>query len=197
MVWYSASAMQAIAELKSNGENGLADVQARKLLDNYGENRLESGKKDSVIKRFFAQFADFSVMILLVACVISFLTGFIEGKGDFIEPIVILAIVILNAAIGAFQEQRAEKAIEALYAMADLFDNTYVIDLMKYGFDNENVRLWMDVEGEEIKEGTDVVKGVNEKLPSYKKIARYKIRRTEFAKTTTAKIQRFKYSDKN
>ena len=118
MVWYSASAMQAIAELKSNGENGLADVQARKLLDNYGENRLESGKKDSVIKRFFAQFADFSVMILLVACVISFLTGFIEGKGDFVEPIVILAIVILNAAIGVFQEQRAEHAIEALRKMS-------------------------------------------------------------------------------
>ena len=118
MVWYSASAMQTIAELKSNGENGLADVQARKLLDNYGENRLESGKKDSVIKRFFAQFADFSVMILLVACVISFLTGFIEGKGDFVEPIVILAIVILNAAIGVFQEQRAEHAIEALRKMS-------------------------------------------------------------------------------
>ena len=43
----------------------------------------------------------------------------------------------------------------------------------------------------------DVVKGVNEKLPSYKKISKFKVRRTEFAKTTTAKIQRFKYSDKN
>ena len=118
MVWYSASAIQTVAELKSNGENGLTDVQARKLLEKNGENKLESGKKESVIKRFFAQFADFSVMILLVACVISFLTGFIEGKGDFVEPIVILAIVILNAAIGVFQEQRAERAIEALRKMS-------------------------------------------------------------------------------
>ena len=118
MVWYSVSARQTAAELKSDEEKGLSDSQARKLLEKNGENRLESGKKQSVVKRFFAQFADFSVMILLVACVISFLTGFIEGKGDFVEPIVILAIVVLNAAIGVYQEQRAERAIEALKKMS-------------------------------------------------------------------------------
>lgn len=118
MVWYSASAGQTVNELGSDSEKGLSDAQARKLIEKHGENKLESGKKPSLIKRFFAQFADFSVMILLVACVISFLTGIIEGKGDFVEPIVILAIVILNAAIGVFQEQRAERALEALKKMS-------------------------------------------------------------------------------
>ena len=118
MVWYSASAGQTVNALGSDSEKGLSDAQARKLIEKHGENKLESGKKPSLIKRFFAQFADFSVMILLVACVISFLTGIIEGKGDFVEPIVILAIVILNAAIGVFQEQRAERALEALKKMS-------------------------------------------------------------------------------
>lgn len=118
MDWYSVSANYTVGELKSNGESGLTDLQGRKMLEKYGENKLESGKKQSVIMRFFAQFADFSVMILLVACVISFLTGIIEGKGDFVEPIVILAIVLLNAAIGVFQEQRAERAIESLKKMS-------------------------------------------------------------------------------
>ncbi len=62
----------------------------------------------------------------------------------------------------------------------------------RFGKDEDEIT---DTELNEIMD--DVVKGVNEKLPSYKKISRFKIRRTEFAKTTTAKIQRFKYSDKN
>ncbi len=118
MHWHSKSALQTADELKSNIARGLGDSPARKLLEKHGENKLEGKKKASIIRRFFAQFADFCVVILFIACIISFLTGFIEGNGDFVEPIVILIIVILNAAIGVFQEQRAEKAIEALKKMS-------------------------------------------------------------------------------
>lgn len=118
MLWHSKTAMQTADELKSNTVNGLSDSAARKRLEKYGKNRLEGKKKASLIRRFFAQFADFCVVILFIACIISFMTSLLEGSGDFVEPIVILMIVVLNAAIGVFQEQKAEKAIEALKKMS-------------------------------------------------------------------------------
>lgn len=118
MLWHSKTALRIASELKSDVSNGINDSDARKLLQKYGENKLEGKKKASLIRRFFAQFADFCVIILFIACIISFLTSLIEGSRDFVEPIVILMIVILNAVIGVFQEQKAEKAIESLKKMS-------------------------------------------------------------------------------
>ncbi len=118
MDWHSKSVSQTADILKSDAANGMNDSAARKLLEKHGENRLEGKKKASLLRRFLAQFSDFCVIILFIACIISFLTSLMEGSRDFVEPIVILMIVILNAAIGVFQEQRAEKAIEALKKMS-------------------------------------------------------------------------------
>jgi Ca2+-transporting ATPase len=118
MLWHSKTVLRIASELKSDVSNGITDSDARKRLQKYGENKLEGKKKASLIRRFFAQFADFCVIILFIACIISFLTSLIEGSGDFVEPIVILMIVILNAVIGVFQEQKAEKAIESLKKMS-------------------------------------------------------------------------------
>ncbi len=118
MDWHTLSVLQTSEKLKSDSENGLNEQAVKKLRERYGENKLKGKKKVSVFRRFIAQFSDFCVIILFVACIISFLTSLIEGNGDFIEPIVILLIVIINAAIGVFQEQRAEKAIEALKKMS-------------------------------------------------------------------------------
>ncbi|MBQ2847829.1 MAG: calcium-translocating P-type ATPase, PMCA-type [Clostridia bacterium] len=118
MNWHSFSALQTARQFNSDSEKGINENTAKKLLEKYGENRLEGKKKASLLRRFLAQFSDFCVIILFIACIISFLTSLIEGSGDFVEPIVILMIVILNAAIGVFQEQRAEKAIEALKKMS-------------------------------------------------------------------------------
>ncbi len=108
------SAQAVIEKLGSDKKNGLSESQAKKRFERDGENRLAEKKKASLIRRFLEQFSDFCVIILFVACIISFATGIIEGKGDFVEPIVILSIVILNAVIGVYQESRAEKAIDAL-----------------------------------------------------------------------------------
>lgn len=114
MLWHSKTAIQTSEELKSDISHGLSDSAARKLIGKYGENKLEGNKKSSLIRRFIAQFSDFCVIILFIACIISFLTSLIDGSKDFIEPIVILMIVVLNAVIGVFQEQKAEKTIDAL-----------------------------------------------------------------------------------
>ncbi len=118
MSWHTLSAMQTASRLKSDTEKGLTEQTARVLFEKHGENKLEGKKKTSLFRRFVAQFSDFCVIILFIACIISFITSLIEGNGDFVEPIVILLIVILNAVIGVFQEQRAEKAIEALKKMS-------------------------------------------------------------------------------
>lgn len=118
MEWHTQNADAVAAELRSNIRNGLTEHQAKKLLEENGSNSLKNKKKASIIRQFFMQFSDFCVIILFISCIISFATGFIEGNGDFVEPIVILLIVILNATIGVIQERRAEKALEALKKMS-------------------------------------------------------------------------------
>lgn len=118
MDWYLLSAEKTAAALKSNISQGLSEQAAKLILNKCGENKLSGKNKPSLLKQFISQFSDFCVIILFIACIISFLTGLLEGKGDFVEPIVILLIVILNAAIGVYQERRAEKALEALQKMS-------------------------------------------------------------------------------
>lgn len=118
MNWHSFSAEKTAEALKSDIKKGLSEKEAEKRLEKNGANELQSREKPSLIKRFFAQFKDFCVIILFIACIVSFATGILEGKGDFVEPVVILIIVILNAVIGVIQEQKAEKAIEALKKMS-------------------------------------------------------------------------------
>ncbi len=118
MDWHTISAAEAASALSSSLEGGLSEQSAKLLLSKHGENKLNAKKGPSLFRQFIAQFSDFCVIILFIACIISFITGIIEGKGDFIEPIVILLIVVLNAATGVYQERRAEKALEALQKMS-------------------------------------------------------------------------------
>ena len=114
MDWHCITAQDAAKMLKSNINNGLDEQAAKILLKAHGENKLQDKKKPSIVKQFFGQFSDFCVIILFIACIISFVTSILDGSRDFIEPAVILLIVILNAVIGVFQERRAERALEAL-----------------------------------------------------------------------------------
>lgn len=118
MDWHTLSAEETASALKSSLENGLSEQAAKTALIKLGENKLNDKKKPSILRQFIAQFSDFCVIILFIACIISFLTSLIEGNKDFVEPIVILLIVILNAAIGVFQERRAERALESLQKMS-------------------------------------------------------------------------------
>ncbi len=113
MDWHSMSGRQTEEYLKTDRKNGLTTGEARRRLNRDGKNILTQKKKQSVISKFFMQFADFMVLILLAAAAISFITAF-SGDGDFIEPIMILLIVIINAAVGTIQECRAERAIDSL-----------------------------------------------------------------------------------
>ena len=108
-----------IEEQKSDIKNGLSSEEAKARLNTYGLNKLAQKKKKGLFIKFLEQFKDVMIIILLIAAVISFVIAIIEGDAEgFIEPALILLIVIINAIIGVFQENKAEKALEALQNMS-------------------------------------------------------------------------------
>lgn len=108
---------EVISELKTNDKTGLTSQEAQQRLSEHGYNKLESKKKKSFLKMFAAQFKSFMIIILLVAAAISGVVGVTEGEGLF-DTYIILGILVLNALIGAFQEKKAEKSLEALISLA-------------------------------------------------------------------------------
>ncbi len=118
MSWHNMTAQAVADALGTSVRSGLSEREAKKRLERDGENRLSGKKRKSIIVEFFEQFKDFTVLILLAASAISFLTSFLEEQGDLADPIIILVIVVLNAAIGVFQQRRAERSIEALKNMS-------------------------------------------------------------------------------
>ena len=113
---YLESYEDVLKEQKSS-EEGLTSAEAEKRLAQVGRNRLEEGKKDSLLKRFLNELADPMIIILIVAAVISGITAFYEGE-SFADVIIIMAVVIINAVLGVVQESKAEAAIEALQEIA-------------------------------------------------------------------------------
>jgi len=108
-----------IKQLDTDYDKGLSYAQAEKLLHQYGENRLKEGRKKTAVQRFIEQFKDVMILILLAAAVISFTIAAIEGnRSEFFEPFLILLIVVLNAIMGVLQENKAEKALEALKSLS-------------------------------------------------------------------------------
>ncbi len=114
MRYYELTAQETAQKLNTDINNGLTDKEARKRLAKYGRNCIVEKKKKSVFARFFEQFNDFMIVILLCAAGVSFATSFLLGNAEITEPIIILAIVVLNALLGTFQEVRAEHSLEAL-----------------------------------------------------------------------------------
>ena len=105
---------QTLANLKVT-EKGLTDKQAKEYIKQNGKNELERVKKQSFIKCFFKQFLNIMVAILLVSAIISLTIAIIDKEyGDLFEGFVILFIVIMNALIGVFQENKAQACIEDL-----------------------------------------------------------------------------------
>ena len=119
MKYYLESAEAVFNEVQSSPE-GLSSTEAAARLEKNGKNKLAEAKKDSTLKKFFDQMKDPMIIILLVAAVISAATEMIEA-GGFVPPtdsIIILVVVLINAILGVVQENKAEKAVEALQKMS-------------------------------------------------------------------------------
>lgn len=117
-MWYNGSKEAVLERLGTGVRAGLTQGEVLQRQQRYGRNELAHKKEDSLLVRFLAQFQDYMVIILLIAAAISFAVSLFNGEADFFDPIIILAIVVLNAMIGVFQESKAQKALEALQKMS-------------------------------------------------------------------------------
>ncbi len=108
---YNQSIEAIASELETHLDTGLSHNEATKRLEEEGPNQLEEMKPRPLILKFFDQIKDFMILVLLLAALVSFLTG--EGAEGFL----IIGIVLVNAILGLVQEERAEKALESIKAM--------------------------------------------------------------------------------
>lgn len=108
---------EKVLQLFESTENGLSAAEAEKRLAANGKNKLAEAKGKSLIARFFEQLADPMIAILLVAALISGILAYVENE-SFADVIIILTVVVVNAVLGVYQENKAEKAIEALQEMS-------------------------------------------------------------------------------
>ena len=105
-------------KLKTDFNTGLSSEEAKERIKKYGKNKLDDKKKENILLKFIKQFNDFMIIILIISSAISALMARIDGTGDYMESIIIITIVILNAIMGLVQENKAEKSLEALQKMS-------------------------------------------------------------------------------
>ena len=113
--YYSMHKADVLTKLETNGITGLSSFEAKKRIKIYGLNKLDEAKKKNIFLKFLEQFSDFMIIILLIAAGVSFVMALIEkNKTDFLDPVIILVIIVINAVVGVIQEFKAEKSIAAL-----------------------------------------------------------------------------------
>ena len=113
-MWHTLSSIEVEKKLNTNFSRGLSSKEAEKRAKVFGKNKLDEKKKVSFISKLIEQFKDFMIIILLIAAVISAIISYVEGSNDYMDSIIIVAIVFFNAMMGIIQENKAEKSLEAL-----------------------------------------------------------------------------------
>ncbi len=113
-IYHAMKKEEVLQELAVNPAQGLNTKEVARRISQDGWNELNVQKKKSLIRRFFEQFKDFMILVLLAAAAVSYLVSAWEGEADFADSVIILLIVILNAVLGVVQEAKAERSIEAL-----------------------------------------------------------------------------------
>ncbi|WP_283678004.1 calcium-translocating P-type ATPase, PMCA-type [Lentilactobacillus sp. Marseille-Q4993] len=108
---YQMSVDEVLSKVSST-QNGLTSEEVKARREEFGENKLQATKRTTMLQKFIAQFKDLMIIILIVAAVIAGIAG------EHVDAIIILAVVILNAIFGVFQESKAENAIDSLKEMS-------------------------------------------------------------------------------
>ena len=120
-MWHTKNVDEIVKYYKTDKHNGITEEEVRKRIKEYGENKLADKKKESLFIKFIKQFNDFMIIILIIASIISAVVSKLDGSGDYIDSVIIIAIVVLNSIMGLVQEAKAEKSLEALKSMTAPF----------------------------------------------------------------------------
>ena len=115
---YLASAEDVLKEQSTSADAGLSTAEAQTRQAKFGPNKLKEEEKTPLWIRFFQQMADPMVIMLIVAAVISAVTGMIQGESEWADVVIIMAVVIINSALGVIQEAKSEEALAALQEMS-------------------------------------------------------------------------------
>ncbi|MBR2660714.1 MAG: cation-translocating P-type ATPase [Clostridia bacterium] len=116
MIPYLEDKETVLAEAGSSME-GLTDEEAGARLAQDGPNKLKEGRKESLVRKFFSELKDPMTIVLIIAAVVSAVTALYAGE-SLTDSAIILAVVLVNACLGVYQESKAEAAIEALQQVA-------------------------------------------------------------------------------
>ncbi len=113
-MWCAETISEVRRRTNTNLKYGIdsREVEERKKL--YGINKIEEQKKKNILVRFIEQFNDFMIITLIVAAIVSSIMAYMQGTNDYLDSIIIIAIVVFNAFLGLLQESKAEKSLEAL-----------------------------------------------------------------------------------
>ena len=112
---YFAQTQDEVIKEFNTTPDGLTNQEASTRLEKYGKNEIKTGRKKTFLEKFFDQFKDLMIIILVIAAILSVITS---GGEDVSDAIIIMAVVVINALFGVFQENRAEAAIDALKSMS-------------------------------------------------------------------------------
>lgn len=116
-MWHTLDKEKVLNEFGTSEKLGLSEITVKKIQEKKGKNKLRDKPKETLIAKFIKQFKDFMIIILIIASIVSAGMAWYEGSNDYIDSIIIIAIVILNAIMGILQEAKAEKSIESLKKM--------------------------------------------------------------------------------
>ncbi len=111
-MWFTKSITETLEDLKVNPDNGLSEDEVLVRRKKFGENKLQAKKKKTVFQIFLSQLNDWLIYVLFAAVIITFLMG------EYVDSVIIVLVILINAGIGVYQEVRAGKAIEALMKMS-------------------------------------------------------------------------------
>lgn len=116
-MWETLRKEEVLKKLDTQSKKGLCQEEVEKRQKQYGKNKLNDKPKEKLIIKLLKQFNDFMILILIIASIVSAGISKMQGENDYVDSIIIIAIVVLNAIMGVIQEAKAEKSIEALQQM--------------------------------------------------------------------------------
>ena len=119
MIWHSPETNDVLSELGVTKENGLANSLALERLEIYGKNTRSTSKKTSLLTRFLSQINSKIVYFLTAIAIACFIVNIIYDKSDFYFPILIVAIVVINAFISALHLHKCDEALDAIQNAAN------------------------------------------------------------------------------